>query len=227
MTLSTEPFETLSYEVREEAIAWVAMNRPQTVNALNDPLKRELMHAFQAAEQDPAIRVVVLTGKGRGFCSGQDLGDRPLDEIADEISPNLRTLYHPLVLQMRSMAKPILGVLNGVSAGAGLSLALACDLRLAADNAMLVEAFIKLGLIPDAGHTWILPRLVGLGKAFELAAFGSTVTAQEAYQLGLVNKVVPAEALENEAMIWARRLASSPTLALGLLKRALEHSFER
>lgn len=227
MPEAIQRFETLTYDVREGAIAWISMNRPSVINALNDALKIELLAAFRASEQDPAVRVVVLTGAGRGFCSGQDLGDHSLDEIAGEIGHNLRTLYHPLVLAMRSMKKPILGVINGVAAGAGLSLALACDLRLAAENTTLVEAFVKIGLIPDAGNTWVLPRLVGMAKAFELAAFGDAIPAAEAYRLGLVNKVVPAAELEAEGMAWAQRLASAPTQALGLLKQALEQSFEK
>jgi 2-(1,2-epoxy-1,2-dihydrophenyl)acetyl-CoA isomerase len=217
-------YETLSYEVRDGRIAWIALNRPEVLNALSDQMKRELLDAFRRADKDPAVRAVVLTGNGRGFCSGQDLADASKSKVG--LGDNLRTLYNPLILQMRELSKPIVGAVNGVAAGAGMSLALACDLRLCADNSIFVEAFVRIGLVPDVGSTWILPRLVGLAKAFELAALGDKVDAQEALRLGLVSRVVPAADLEAEALALASRLAEAPTKAIGLMKRAFERAFD-
>lgn len=217
-------FETLSYEIRDGRIAWISLNRPDVLNAMTDAMKRELLDAFKRADKDAAVRAVVLTGSGRGFCSGQDLADASKSEVS--LGENLRTLYNPLILQMRGMNKAIIGAVNGVAAGAGMSLALACDLRVAADNASFIEVFVRIGLVPDAGSTWLLPRLVGLAKAFELAALGDKVDAAEALRLGLVNRVVPADQLEAEALALASRLAEAPTKAIGLMKRAFERAYD-
>jgi 2-(1,2-epoxy-1,2-dihydrophenyl)acetyl-CoA isomerase len=220
-------YQTISCERRAEgAIAWIVLNRPDVLNAMTDGMKRELLDAFKQADRDPAVRVIVLIGAGRGFCSGQDLGDRDPSDGEQSLGDNLRALYNPLILQMRATNKPIIGAINGVAAGAGMSLALACDLRLASETASFIEVFVRIGLVPDAGSSWFLPRLVGLGKAFELAALGDKVDAQEALRIGLVNRVVPAEALETETMALAERLAKAPTKAIALMKRALERSFE-
>ncbi|MBO9539391.1 enoyl-CoA hydratase/isomerase family protein [bacterium] len=217
-------YQTIAYEVRDGRIAWIALDRPDVLNAMTDQMKRELLDAFKRADKDPAVRAIVLTGRGRGFCSGQDLADASKSEVS--LGDNLRTLYNPLILQMRQMAKPIVCAVNGVAAGAGMSLALACDLRLCADNAAFIEVFVRIGLVPDAGSTWLLPRLVGLAKAFELAALGDKVDAAEALRLGLVNRVVPADQLEAEAQALASRLAEAPTKAIGLMKRAFERAFD-
>lgn len=217
-------YETITYEVREANIAWISLNRPDVLNAMTDAMKRELLDAFKRADKDPAVRAVVLTGSGRGFCSGQDLADASKSQAS--LGDNLRTLYNPLILQMRGMNKPIIGAVNGVAAGAGMSLALACDLRLCADNASFIEVFVRIGLVPDAGSTWLLPRLVGLAKAFELAALGDKVDAAEALRLGLVNRVFPADQLEAEALALASRLAQAPTKAIGLMKRAFERAYD-
>lgn len=219
-------YETLVYALKDDAIAWITLNRPDVLNAMTDQMKRELLDAFKRAERDAAVRAVVLTGAGRGFCSGQDLGDRKAFESTPNLGDNLRELYNPLILQMRRMEKPILGAINGVAAGAGMSLALACDLRLASETATFIEVFVRIGLVPDAGSSWFLPRLVGLSKAFELAALGDKVSAEEALRLGLVNRVVNSDTLESEAHALASRLALAPTKAIGLMKRAFERSFE-
>ncbi|HEY9898300.1 MAG TPA: enoyl-CoA hydratase-related protein [Pantanalinema sp.] len=217
-------YETIAYEVLDARVARISLERPDVLNAMTDRMKRELLDAFKRADKDPAVRAVVLTGSGRGFCSGQDLADASKSETG--LGDNLRELYNPLILQMRQMNKPIVGAVNGVAAGAGMSLALACDLRLAADNASFIEVFVRIGLVPDAGSTWLLPRLVGLAKAFELAALGDKVDAQEALRLGLVNRVVPADRLEAEALALASRLAEAPTRAIGLMKRAFERAYD-
>lgn len=212
----------------EPGILWLTMQRPEVLNALNDDLKLELTRAIHLAADDPQVRVVVLTGAGRGFSAGQDLTDaRALLEGGEpDLAQNLRSCYHPLVLAMHELEKPIVGMVNGVAAGAGLSLALACDLRLAATDTKLAVGFAGIGLMPDAGASFMLPRLVGLGRAFELAAMGEAIGAEEALRLGLVNRVVPAEALAGTTLEVARRLAAAPTRALGLTKRAFRAAFE-
>ncbi len=198
----------------------ITLNRPDVLNALNDAMLRELHEALRQGGRNAAVRCVVLTGAGRGFCSGQDLRDRagagtlPFGE-------SLRSGYNPVILQIRTMEKPVIAAVNGVAAGAGCSLALAADLRIASDRASFIEVFARVGLVPDSGSTYLLPRLVGLGKAFELAYTADPVGAPEALRLGLVNRVVPHDDLIPQAAALARRLAGGPTRGYGLAKRAL------
>jgi 2-(1,2-epoxy-1,2-dihydrophenyl)acetyl-CoA isomerase len=209
--------ETIRYEQRG-AVAVLTLNRPDKLNALTADMLRALRGAIERAGADESVRAVVLTGAGRGFCAGQDLamGGGPSADYGEII----RATYNPLVKAMTSLEKPIVCAVNGVAAGAGVSLALACDLRIAADTAWFVQAFVNIGLIPDSGGTWFLPRLVGLAKAMELSMLGERVTAEEAHRIGLVNRVVPADQLEAETMRVAERLAQLPTRAIGLIKRA-------
>lgn len=210
-------YETILAE-RRGAVLVLKLNRPEKLNALTAGMLGELREAVEAAAQDDEIRAVLLTGEGRGFCAGQDLamGGGPGADYGEII----RQTYNPLIKAMTGLEKPIVCAVNGVAAGAGVSLALACDLRIAADAAWFVQAFVNIGLIPDSGGTWFLPRLVGLGKAMELAMLGERVTAQEAERIGLVNRVVPADQLQTEALAVAEKLASLPTRAIGLIKRA-------
>jgi len=185
---------------------------------------RELDQAFSVAEADDLVRVVILTGAGRGFCPGQDLA-AAMEQAASgrlQYGEHLRALYNPLILRMRRLPKPIIGAINGVAAGAGMSLALACDLRIAAESATFLQAFIKVGLVPDSGSTWLLPRLVGSARALELMLSGRRVTAQEALGLGIVNEVVPDDDLRERAHAVARGLADGPTLTIGYIKAAIE-----
>src|SRR6202521_1237394 len=204
----------------------VTLNQPARFNALSGAMLQELAAALRAAERDAAVRVVVLTGAGKEFCSGADItefnvADEPLDP-----GQHLRTGLNPLTMRLRSTENPVLAAINGVAAGAGLSLALACDLRFAAESARLVVAFVKIGLIPDAGCLYFLPRLVGPGKALEMCWPGDPVGAQEAYTLGLVNKVLPdAEVLAYTQAV-AAKLACGPAKTLGLIKRAINQSHE-
>jgi 2-(1,2-epoxy-1,2-dihydrophenyl)acetyl-CoA isomerase len=210
-------YETIRYE-QNGAVVVLSLNRPDKLNALTADMLRELRDAFQQAGQDETVRAVVLTGSGRGFCAGQDLamGGDPNRDYGDII----RSTYNPLIETMTRLEKPIVCAVNGVAAGAGVSLALACDLRVAADTAWFVQAFVNIGLIPDSGGTWFLPRLVGLTRAMELALLGERVSAEDAARIGLVNRVVPADQLETETMRLAERLAQLPTRAIGLIKRA-------
>ncbi len=205
-----------------EGILTITLNRPDVLNAFNDLMLRELHDALRQAARDAAVRCVVLTGAGRGFCSGQDLRDRGAATFS--FSESLRSRYNPVILQIRTMEKPVIAAVNGVAAGAGCSLALAADLRIASDRASFIEVFARVGLVPDSGSTYFLPRLVGLGKALELSYMADPVDAQEALRLGLVNRVVPHDDLPAQTALLAQRLAAGPTRGYGLTKRAINHA---
>jgi len=198
------------------------MNRPDVYNALNEQMKKELNEALKEAERDVAVRCLVLRGAGdKAFCSGQDLKEHSNIESRRSLKQSLETRYNPMIRGMRTMEKPIVGMINGVAAGAGMSIALACDLRIMADSAKLIEVFIRIGLVPDSGSHWFLSRLVGMAKAFEYAALGQDIPAAEAERVGLVNRVVPAAELDSTVKEIAERLAKAPTKAIGLIKRTL------
>jgi 2-(1,2-epoxy-1,2-dihydrophenyl)acetyl-CoA isomerase len=211
-------------DLRSETVGGVAtltLDRPDALNALTIPLKEALVAAFLQIATDDAVRAVVLTGAGRAFCAGQDLRERTQPgalPLADEI----RARYNPLIRAMRSLDKPIVGAINGVAAGAGASLAFACDIRLAAEGASFLLAFGRVGLIPDSGATWLLPRLVGGAKAAELALTTEPLSAADAERFGLVARVLPADQLVAEAQALAGRLAAGAPRALALTKRALD-----
>jgi 2-(1,2-epoxy-1,2-dihydrophenyl)acetyl-CoA isomerase len=202
-----------------EGVLTLTLDRPEALNALDRPLKSELLAAFRAAAQDGAVRAVVLTGAGRAFCAGQDLREAGLSGAA--IGREVRERYAPLILAIARLEKPVVAAVNGVAAGAGLSLALACDLRLASIAASFLCAFGRVGLVPDSGLSWFLPRLVGPGRAAEMVLTTEPVDAATAERIGLVNRVVAADALVAEAQALAARLAAGPPIALGLAKRAL------
>ena len=214
----------LRYEVAE-AVATITLDRPEARNALDATLKRELLAAIRAAGRDRAVRVIVLTGAGSAFCAGQDLRETTGPD-APPLSTVLRETYNPLILAMRRLDKPIVAAVNGVAAGAGMALALACDLRIAADGASFVLAFGRVGLVPDSGSTWFLPRLVGPARAAELALVGDPLSAADAERWGLVSRVVPAAELAAEARTLALRLAAGAPQAIALTKRALNRSLE-
>jgi 2-(1,2-epoxy-1,2-dihydrophenyl)acetyl-CoA isomerase len=216
-------FGALRYEVAD-AVATITLDRPGALNALTVPLKLELLAALRSVARDRGVRAVVLTGTGRAFCAGQDLKER-LEPDAAPLEVEVRDRYNPIITAMRRLDQPIVGAINGVAAGAGASLAFACDVRIAAEGASFVLAFGRIGLVPDSGATWFLPRLVGPAKAAELALLGESLSAAEAERIGLVARVVPAESLEAEARSMALRLAGLAPLALALTKRALERSW--
>ncbi len=218
------PFESLRYEAAD-AIATITLDRPDALNSLTVQLKNELLDAIRQAERDRAIRAVILTGAGRAFCAGQDLRER-LEPDAAPLAVEIRERYNPLVLAMRRLEKPIVGAINGVAAGAGAALALACDLRICAENASFVLAFGRVGLVPDSGTTWFLPRLVGPARAAQLALLNDPLSAEDAASWGLVARVVPPDRLLDEARAVAARLAESAPRALALTKRALNRSLE-
>ncbi|MBI3750781.1 MAG: enoyl-CoA hydratase/isomerase family protein [Chloroflexi bacterium] len=209
-----------------DGVATVTLDRPAALNALTIPMKQELLAALRSIERDRAVRAVILTGAGRAFCAGQDLRER-LEPDAPSLGEELRERYNPIVRAMRGLSKPIIGAINGVAAGAGASLAFACDLRIAAEGASFVLAFGRLGLIPDTGATWTLPRLVGPSRAMAMALLNEPVAAAEAERMGIVLKVVPGEALLDEARALARRLVESAPIGVALTKRALNAAFDR
>jgi 2-(1,2-epoxy-1,2-dihydrophenyl)acetyl-CoA isomerase len=211
---------------KNQGIGVITLNRPDKLNAFNDELTFKLKDALKETERDATVKAVVLTGAGRGFCSGQDLQARGLHDHGQRpsLGVSIRHRYNPFILKIRSMEKPVIAAINGVAAGAGASLALICDLRVASENAYFVQSFTKVGLIPDSGSTFLLPRLIGVTKAFELMLTADKLDAKEALNLGLVNKVVPGDKLMDEAMAMAKRLAAGPSLAFGLTKRAVNRA---
>lgn len=215
---------------REGAAAWVTLNRPDALNALDTALKQTLRAALEELAADDAVRAVALTGNGRAFCVGEDL--RGWEQLyRDGGTPAFRDvleeLYAPTVRLLAGMPKPTIACVNGPAAGAGLGLALACDLRVASDTAVLKLAFGGIGLVPDAGTTYHLPRLVGQAKALELTLLDDPVGAEEALRLGLVSRVWPAASFQTEAAALVARLATGPTVAFAQSKRLLRESQER
>lgn len=219
-------FDTLLAEMNEGVLT-LTLNRPDSLNAFNDRMTDELKEALKQAERDPEVRAILITGAGRAFSSGQDLADlkeqyRP--GVVPELGGRLRKGYNPVIRRIRSLEKPVIAAVNGVAAGAGASLAFACDLRVASEKASFVEAFVHVGLVPDSGSSYFLPRLVGMGRALEMCLTGEKVDAEQALGLGLVNRVVAPEALMTEATSLATRLAKLPTRAIGLTKRLMNES---
>ncbi|MSQ78941.1 MAG: 2-(1,2-epoxy-1,2-dihydrophenyl)acetyl-CoA isomerase [Flavobacteriaceae bacterium] len=216
-------YETLLYETSGNT-ATITFNRPDAFNAFNDQQSYDMQDALKQAGKDKNVRVLVITGVGKAFCSGQDLKAISGQENRS-LSDSLYKRYNPIIRAMRNLPKPIICRLNGVAAGAGCSIALACDMIVAAENASLIEVFINVGLVLDSGSSYFLPRLVGSAKAFELATMGSKVTAAEALQLGMVNKVVPAEQLDEAVKQLTDYYENAPTKAIALMKKMLSKSF--
>jgi 2-(1,2-epoxy-1,2-dihydrophenyl)acetyl-CoA isomerase len=204
---------------RDGAVLTLTLNRPHVLNALDHAMHAGL-HAGIEEARDPSVRAVVITGAGRGFCVGQDLQE--FRDRADDVAGLLRSTYHVTVVGIRSLEKPVLAVVNGPAAGAGMSLALACDVRIASDRASFVPAFSGIGLVPDSGGTWLARRLLGQARAFEWLATGRKLSALEALEWGLVSEVAPENALVERAHELAERFASLPTRAVWETKRLLD-----
>ncbi len=216
-------FNTLLTESKD-GIYRITLNRPDVYNAFNSEMLAELGQAFDSASGDE-VRCVVLTGAGRAFCSGQDLKD--FSEKKLTFREALEQRYNPLIRKIAELQKPVICGLNGVAAGAGLSLALACDYRIAVESATLIEVFINVGLVPDSASSFYLPRIIGYARAFEMCAGADKMTAAEAKRLGLVNKVVSSQPLlEKSLMITAKNFASKPTKAIGMIKTLMRKSFD-
>ena len=211
-------YETIQYTVLN-GVATLELSRPDKLNAFNSQMIHEILAAVKEASKDEQVRCLVFTGAGRGFCSGQDLAD--VDENMDH-GQVLREQYGPMMKQLMSFEKPIVAAVNGIAAGAGFSFALACDFRLASEKANFLNAFINIGLIPDSGNLYFLQNLVGYAKAAELSILGEKISAEKAFQLGLVTKVVSTETWESEVVQFSEYLANLPTKAIGLIKRNLK-----
>jgi 2-(1,2-epoxy-1,2-dihydrophenyl)acetyl-CoA isomerase len=215
-------YETIKYDVKN-GVAWLTLHRPDKLNAFTEQMNKEVIKALKDASKNKEVRCVVITGEGRAFCSGEDLGSVGEETNHAEI---LRKRYNPMVLALANFEKPVVASINGVAAGAGLSFALACDFRIASEKASFIEAFIHVGLVPDSGNLFYLPRIVGQAKALELAILGEKISAEEAKEVGLVTKVVTHEALQEKTAEFAERLAKMPTKAIGLIKRYVKESYE-
>lgn len=208
---------------QEQGVATISLNRPDVYNALNDEITYELQDAWKAVAKDESVRVVVLTGEGKAFCSGQDLKAASGQEKRSFMD-SLHKRYNPIIRAMRNLPKPIVCRLNGVAAGAGCSLALAADVIVAAEEATMIEVFVNIGLVPDSGSSYFLPRLVGMARAFELCSMGTRVKAKEAAEIGLINKVVAADQLDAAVKVYTDYYAQAPTKAIGLIKKMLNKS---
>jgi 2-(1,2-epoxy-1,2-dihydrophenyl)acetyl-CoA isomerase len=219
-------YETVLYE-RDGGVATISLNRPEKLNAFDSTMHEELYSALDGAAVDEEVRCIVLRGEGRSFSAGADLAEVVREADGDpDLGEYLRNTYSRLVKRMVSIEKPIVAALHGPVYGAGVGIALACDLRIAAGSAKFSVAFIKIGLMPDAGVTFFLPRVVGLGRAMQMSMLGDAVEAEEAYRIGLIGKVVPEDALSEETQKLAEQLAAMPTRALGRIKHSLYASFE-
>ena len=207
----------------QDSIGTITLNRPGKLNAFTGTMREDLLAALQSSERDDAVRVVVITGAGRAFCAGGDVEFMSeLQKRNDETTfRKLLDAGRDIVLQLASMEKPVIASINGVAAGAGCNLALACDYRLASDQAKLGETFVRIGLVPDWGGTWLLPRLVGRSRALELALTGRMVSAAEAVAIGMIDRMVPASDLATETETLARTIADAPPLAVASIKRAV------
>ncbi len=218
-------FETIKFEITDGA-AILTLNRPETLNSFNEQMHAEVRTALKTVRTDSAIRSLLLTGAGRGFCAGQDLGDRSVaaDTEAPDLGDSVERNYNPLIRALYGLELPVVCAVNGVAAGAGASIALACDIVLAAKSAKFVQAFCNIGVIPDSGGTWILPRIVGLPRAKGLALLGGKISAEQAEQWGMIWQCIDDDSLLQQATDMARQLARAPTKGLALIKRALNAS---
>jgi len=214
---------TIIYEVSNN-VAYITLNRPEKYNSVNRELAMALQESLAAAAQDEAVRCVYMTGSGKGFCAGQDLGEAS-DPGTLDFERLVKEIYNPIILAMRSMDKPVVVAVNGVAAGAGANLALAGDIVLAKQSAVFVQAFVNIGLIPDSGGTYMLPRLVGMQRAMALTMTGDKVSAAEATAMGMIYKAIPDEQFESESRQLAERLAQMPTTGIALTKRLMNASF--
>ena len=232
--------DSLILHATDNAVSWITLNRPEAMNALTPDQRERLIRLLSDASSDPAVRAVVVTATGRGFCAGADLrgtatggGTAGRDgtggegaRVAGDVARMIRLGAQRLVAAVLDCEKPVIAAVNGTAAGLGAHLALACDLVLAAEEARFIEVFVRRGLVPDGGGAYLLPRLVGPHRAKELMFFGDALSAADAERLGLVNRVVPAPALQKTAREWAERLAAGPTRALALTKHLVNTSLD-
>ncbi len=208
----------------ENNIAYITLNRPEVFNSFNREMALKLQSVLDDCESNPEVRAIVLTGNGKAFCAGQDLKEVTSPELNPGFKKILEEHYNPIITRIRNIKKPIIGAINGVAAGAGANIALACDIVVAHEKVSFIQAFSLIGLIPDSAGTFFLPRLIGFQKASALAMLGDKVSADEAEKMGMIYKVLPLESFEEEVNKLALKLANMPTLALGKIKEAFNQS---
>ena len=226
--MATEVEQHVKVDVAD-AVGWIRFNRPEKMNAIGAMTRQQLAEAIKQAERDDAVRVVVLTGTGRAFCSGADVTEMVQGgglRTPEDVGNVLRNEYMPMLTRLRTMPKPVIAAMNGPAVGIGASYALACDIRIAVPEAYILEAFVNIGLAPDGGVSWLLPRLAGTGVAYEMFFTGKPLQAVDAHRLGVINRLVPAEQLEAEVRELAGFLASQPRGAMAGAKRAVIHALE-
>jgi len=219
-------FETIDFEI-SDGCARLMLNRPETLNCFNEAMHAEVRAALDEAQSGGGCRALLLTGAGRGFCAGQDLGDRRREPDAEpvDLGESLETNYNPLIRRLRSLDMPVVCAVNGVAAGAGVSIALACDVVLGARSAKFVMSFSRMGLVPDSGGTWMLPRLLGHARASALLMLGESVSSEQAERWGMIWRCVDDDRLEEEARTLCRHLATRPTRGLAMIRRALAETW--
>jgi 2-(1,2-epoxy-1,2-dihydrophenyl)acetyl-CoA isomerase len=226
--MATEVEQHIKVEA-EGGVGWIRFNRPEKMNAIGAVTRQQLGEAIKQAERDDAIRVVVLTGSGRAFCSGADVTEMAQGgglRTPEDVGNVLRNEYMPMLTRLRTMPKPVIAAMNGPAVGIGASYALACDIRIATPEAYILEAFVNIGLAPDGGVSWLLPRLAGTGVAYEMFFTGKPLQAADAHRLGVINRIVPADRLEAEVRELATQLAAQPRQAMAGAKRAVNHALE-
>lgn len=218
-------YNTLLFTI-DAGVAEITLNRPEKLNSFSLEMHEELRQVMSATETDERVRAVLLTGAGRGFCAGQDLNARQGEpgEIGEHIRNSLNENFNPLIRRIRNLNKPVVAAVNGIAAGAGANLALTCDIVIAGQSAGFLQAFVNIGLIPDCGGTYYLPRLVGAARANALTMLGEKISANQAAEWGMIWKAVPDDQLMTDARAVAKRLASGPSIALSLIKQALQVS---
>ncbi|MEV0120802.1 enoyl-CoA hydratase-related protein [Streptomyces sp. NPDC050703] len=222
------PADSLVLHTTDNGVSWITLNRPDVLNAVTRDQRERLVALLDEASGDPAVRAVVVTATGRGFCAGADLRGAPAatERVPGDVARTIRRGAQRLISAVLDCEKPVIAAVNGTAAGIGAHLAFACDLVLAAESARFIEVFVRRGLVPDGGGAYLLPRLVGPQRAKELMFLGDSVSAAEAHRMGLVNRVVPDDALAEAAREWAERLAAGPTRALALTKQLVNASLE-
>ncbi|RDK90024.1 2-(1,2-epoxy-1,2-dihydrophenyl)acetyl-CoA isomerase [Enterobacillus tribolii] len=210
----------------EAGVLTLTLNRPDRLNSFNDEMHRQLAEALKIAERDDSVRCLLITGAGRGFCAGQDLNDRnvSVDQETPDLGLSVERFYNPLIRRITSLPKPVICAVNGVAAGAGAALAFACDIVIASSSASFIQSFCRLGLVPDSGGSWFLPRLAGRARAMGMALLGDKVSAEQALAWGLIWQVVEPEQLADKTQTLAQHLATQPTYGLGLIKKAINAS---
>ena len=223
--MSEPDYKNIQLQI-DEGLAILTWNRPDRLNSFNTEMHREVKDAFKRIKKDAAVRCLLITGNGRGFCAGQDLSDRAVaaSEQMPDLAESVEKNYNPLIRNICKLEMPVICAVNGVAAGAGANIALACDIVFAARSASFIQSFNKLGLVPDSGGTWHLPRLVGQARALSLCLLGEKVKAEDAQAMGMIYKVLDDDALLDETTVLGKQLAKAPTKGLALIKRAIRDS---